>query len=78
VLFPLPAGLVHTVTISQVRRWPPTARNRIAGREHIVVKGPPEHLDQTGKFSMLVEVFVVHETNPGSRFLRNIGNFRDT
>jgi len=34
-------------------------------------------LDQAGKLSMCVEVFVVHETNPGSRFLRNIGNVRD-
>ena len=77
VLFPLPAGLVHTVTTSLVRSWPLTARNRIAGREHIVVKGPADHLDRAGKFSMRVDVFIVHDTNPGSRFLPNIRNVQD-
>ena len=78
VLFPLPAGLVHTVTKSQVRRWPLTARNRLAGREQIVVKGPADHLDQAGKLSMRVEVSIVRETNPWSPFLLNIGNVRDS
>ena len=78
VLFQLPAGPVHTFTKSQVRRWPLTARNRLAGREHISVKGPADYLGQAGKFSLRVEVSILHETNPDSRFLRNIGNVRDT
>jgi hypothetical protein len=77
VLFPLSAGPIHTVTTSQVRLWPLTARNRIAGREHNFVKGPADHLDRAGKFSMRVEVFIVHETNRGSRFLRNVENIQD-
>jgi len=53
-LFPLYAGPVHTVTKPQVRRRPLTARNRLAGREHIFVKGPAYHLDHVGKLSLCV------------------------
>jgi hypothetical protein len=54
-----------------------TARNPLAGREHIVVKGPADRLDQAGKILLCAEVFKVHKTNPGSRLLRNIGNVWD-